>query len=54
MTPLTVKLIKDKTTPGTVRFSEESPDHPINIYLTKERVKQLGDPETIIITISAA
>lgn len=53
MTPLTVKLVKDKTTPGTVRFSEESRDHPINIYLTKERVKQLGEPETITLTISA-
>ncbi len=48
---LTLTLHKDKTTPGTVRFKESSEDHPIALYLTKERVKELGDPESIKVTI---
>jgi len=45
-------LTKDKTTPGTVRFKEtDNEDHPIALYLTKERVKELGDPESISIDI---
>ncbi|MBI4330746.1 MAG: hypothetical protein HY673_05665 [Chloroflexi bacterium] len=52
---LTIKLTKDKTTPGTVRFSEAGQeDHPINIYLSKARAKELGDPEAITITIEKA
>ncbi len=46
-----VILTKDKTTPGTVRFKEDSEDHPITIYLTKTRVTELGDPESISVTI---
>ena len=53
MPTLTVRLVKDKANPATILFSEESGDHPIHIYLTKERVKQLGNPETITLTISA-
>lgn len=50
-----LKLIlhKDKVTPGTVRFKEDSEDHPVAIYLTKDRVKELGDPESIKVTIEA-
>ena len=44
-------LTKDKTTPGTVRFKENTDDHPIAVYLTKERVKELGDPEVISVDI---
>ena len=44
-------LHKDKTTPGTVRFKEDSDDHPIALYLTKDRVKELGDPESITLDI---
>ncbi len=48
-----MKLIlrKDKTTPGTVRFKEDAEDHPLAIYLTKTRVEELGNPETISVTI---
>lgn len=48
-----IKLIlhKDKTTPRTVRFKEDSDDHPIALYLTKERVAELDGPETIAVTI---
>ena len=44
-------LVKDKTTPGTVRFKEDSEDHPVTIYLTKERVTALGNPEALQVTI---
>lgn len=46
-----IVLTKDKTTPGTVRFKENSDDHPIALYLTKERVTELGNPEVIAIDI---
>ncbi len=48
---ITLTLHKDKTTPGTVRFKEVSEDHPVALYLTKERMKALGDPETIKVII---
>ena len=44
-------LTKDKTTPGTVRFREDSEDHPVTIYLTKERVQELDNPESISVDI---
>ena len=47
-------LIKDKETPGTWRFKENKEDHPMTIYLTKEQVKELGSPESIKVTITAA
>ena len=51
---LTLILHKDKTTPGTIRFKEtDNEDHPLAIYLTKERVSELGDPEAIKVTIEA-
>ena len=47
-------LIKDKETPGTWRFKENREDHPLQIYLTKEQVKELDNPESIKVTIEAA
>ena len=47
-------LVKEKETPGTWRFKENKEDHPITIYLTKEQVKELGNPKSIKITITAA
>ena len=47
-------LIKEKETPGTWRFKENKEDHPITIYLTKEQVKELGNPQSIKINITAA
>ena len=46
-----VILHKDKVTPGTVRFKEDSEDHPIAIYLTKDKVKELDNPESLRVTI---
>lgn len=46
-----ITLTKDKVTPGTVRFKEDSDDHPIALYLTKERVAELGDPTVISIDV---
>jgi len=47
-------LHKDKTTPGTVRFKEVGDvDRPLTIYIEKDRVKELGDPESIKVTIEA-
>ena len=50
---LTLTLKRDKSTPGTVRFKEQTDDRPLTIYLSKERVKELGDPEAIKVTIEA-
>ena len=47
-------LTKEKETPSAWRFKENKEDHPITIYLTKEQVKELGNPESIKVTISAA
>lgn len=53
--PIKIKLTKDKTTPGTVRYNEVGQeDHPINIYLSKARARDLGDPDAISITIEKA
>ena len=49
-----IVLIKDKETPGTWRFKEDKEDHPLTIYLTKEQVKELGNPESIKVIITAA
>jgi len=45
-------LTKDKTTPGTTRYKETGNiDRPLVIYLTKDRVAKLGNPETISVVI---
>ncbi len=49
-----IVLVKEKETPGTWRFKEDKEDHPLTIYLTKEQVKELGNPESIKVTIKAA
>jgi len=46
-------LNKEKETPGTWRFKENKEDRPITIYLTKEQVKELGNPQSIKMTITA-
>jgi len=47
-------LIKEKETPGTWRFKENKEDRPMTIYLSKDQVKELGSPESIKVTITAA
>jgi len=47
-------LVKEKETPGTWRFKENKPEHPMTIYLTKDQVKELGNPQSIKVTIAAA
>ena len=47
-------LVKEKETSGTWRFRENKEDRPMTIYLSKEQVKELGNPETIKVTIKAA
>lgn len=49
-----IVLVKDKETPGTWRFKETKEDHPLTIYLTKDQVKELGNSQSIKITITAA
>ena len=49
-----IVLVKEKETPGTWRFKENKEDHPLTIYLTKEQVRELGNPESIKVTITAA
>ena len=53
-TQMEIVLVKEKETPGTWRYKEKKEDRPMTIYLTKEQVKDLGDPESIIVTITAA
>jgi hypothetical protein len=47
-------LAKEKETPGTWRFKEDKEDRPMTIYLSKEQVKELGNPESIKLRIEAA
>jgi hypothetical protein len=47
-------LKKEKETPGTWRYKEDKDDRPMTIYLSKEQVKELGNPETIKVTITGA
>ena len=47
-------LVKEKETPGTWRYKEKTDDRPMRIYLTKEQVKELGNPDSIKVTIAAA
>ena len=49
-----IVLVKEKETPGTWRFKENNDDHPLTLYLTKEQVKELGNPKSIKVTITAA
>lgn len=49
-----IVLVKEKETPGTWRYKEKKDDRPMAIYLTKEQVKELGDPESIRVTITPA
>jgi len=45
-------LTKDKVTPGTIRFRETGDaERPLVIYLLKDQVRELGDPETITVDI---
>lgn len=50
-------LVADKVTKGAVRFSEDKADWPLNIYLRKEQVAELGveaeEGATITLTLSA-
>jgi hypothetical protein len=53
-TQMEIILVKEKETPGTWRFKEDKEDHPMTIYLSKEQVKELGNPKSIKVTITAA
>ena len=46
-------LVKEKETPGTWRFKENKEDRAMTIYLSKEQVKELGNPKSIKVTITA-
>jgi len=39
-----IVLVKEKETPGTWRFKENKEDHPMTLYLTKTRSKNLVIP----------
>lgn len=53
-TQMEIVLVKEKETPGTWRYKEKKEDRPMTIYLTKEQAKDLGDPQSIRVTITAA
>ena len=45
-------LTKDKVTPGTVRFAKElEGGRPFTIYLPKDMVEELDNPESVSVTI---
>jgi hypothetical protein len=48
-----IVLVKEKETPGTWRFKENKTDHPMTLYLTKDQAKELGNPQSIKVTITA-
>lgn len=48
-----VILYRDKITKnGIFRYMESAPSHPMSIYLTPERVAELGEPVAIKVAIS--
>lgn len=53
---VSVKFTREKETPGTVRFKEEGDpsDHKVgSLYLKKAAASDLGNPETLAVTIEA-
>lgn len=50
-----IELVADRVTKGAVRFMQDTPDFPINVYLRKEQVAELGleavEGATISVTI---
>jgi very-short-patch-repair endonuclease len=52
-TSLEYVLKRERETPGTWRYKENKNDRPLTIYLTKDEVKKLGDPESIKVIITA-
>jgi len=51
---ITLTLHKDKTTKGAVRYAEPKKDndpHSVNVYLTKAQASELGDPESVKLTV---
>jgi len=44
-------MTQEKVTKNAVRFGDGKADHPHNIYLTKDEVKELGDPQVITVDI---
>lgn len=53
-----LELTADRVTKGAVRFMQDTPDFPINVYLRKEQVAELGleavEGAVITLTIEAA
>ncbi len=47
-------LVREKETPRTWRYKEKKDDRPMMIYLAKEQVEELGNPDSIKVTITAA
>jgi len=45
---------KDKVTKGAVRFSDKKQPYSHTLYLRKEEVAELGDPDKISVEIKAA
>lgn len=57
-TAVTISFVKEKDTLNTTRYAEVVPDGAIarvrTLYLQKPTVKELGNPESITLTIAAA
>lgn len=55
---VTVTLVQDKETPGTIRYQEpKSPDKPAligTLYVPKTTIAELGNPSSISVTVAPA
>jgi len=49
-----ITMTQEKSTKNSVRFGDGVQPHGKNIYLTKEEVTELGNPDAIKVTIEAA
>lgn len=53
---LTVAMVYDKETPGTIRFKEVSPITSPKfgtLYMKKTTFVELGEPDSIVLTVEA-
>lgn len=49
-----VRFVRDRETPRKVLFREQDTNHIGGLYLRKEAVKALGDPQGVVLRIVAA
>jgi hypothetical protein len=48
-----IAMTQDKICKNSVRFKSDGDEALTNVYLGNDAVKQLGEPESIVVTITA-